>query len=108
MKKINSKQKGNEGERELASLLREHGFSARRGQQFAGSSESPDVIHDIPKIHIECKRVEKLNIANAMAQATRDARDGDVPTVFHRKNRQDWLVTLTAHDFLMMMKTHES
>lgn len=51
----------------------------------AGTSGEADVV-GIPGVHIECKRVEKLNIYTAMAQAVRDARPGEIPTVFHRKN----------------------
>ena len=35
---MNSRNKGKRGEREFAALLREHGFDARRGQQFAGGA----------------------------------------------------------------------
>ena len=37
---MNSRRKGKVGEREFAALLREHGFDARRGQQFSGSPDS--------------------------------------------------------------------
>lgn len=96
---INSRQKGAQGEREFAAFLKEHGFDARRGQQFSGSTGSPDVVHSIPWLHVEVKRVEQLNIHNAMSQAQRDCGP-KVPAVFHRKNRHDWLVTMTATDFL--------
>ena len=38
--------KGKVGEREFAELLRAHGFDARRGQQFAGGADSPDVVSE--------------------------------------------------------------
>ena len=57
---INSRAKGARGEREFAAFMREHGYEAHRGQQFAGSADSPDVVHSIPGIHIEVKRVEAL------------------------------------------------
>ena len=56
----NSRQKGARGERELAAVLREHGFECRRGQQFCGANGDADVV-GLPGIHIECKRVESLN-----------------------------------------------
>jgi Holliday junction resolvase len=102
--KINSRTKGAVGERELAKLLIEHGFEAKRGQQHAGSPDSPDVKHNIPGIHIEVKRVEKLNIYNAMEQSIRDAGSKLTPTVFHRKNRKPWLVTMLAKDWLKEKK----
>ena len=101
--KINSRQKGAAGERELANILKEYGYDARRGQQFCGKNGDADVI-GIPGIHIECKRVEKLNLENAMNQSINDAREGEIPTVFHRKNRMEWLVTLRMKDFIELIK----
>lgn len=100
---INSRNKGAVGERELANWLNEQGFKAKRGQQHAGSPDSPDVIHNLPNIHIEVKRVEKLNIDNALAQAIKDCGD-KTPTVWHRKNRKEWKVTMLAKDFIRMFK----
>jgi Holliday junction resolvase len=102
MSKINSKAKGARGEREFSSFLRERGYSeARRGQQYSGI-EGEDVI-GLPGFHIECKRVEKLNIHDAMNQSIRDAAEGQVSIVAHRKNRTEWLVTLRAEDFLKLI-----
>ena len=99
---INSKNKGRVGEREFAKFLRAHGFSeAKRGQQYSGI-EGEDVI-GLPNIHIECKRVERLNIHEAMNQSIRDA-DSQIPIVAHRKNRTPWLVTMRADDFLELVK----
>ena len=81
----NSRQKGARGERELAAVLREHGFECRRGQQYSGANGDADVV-GLPGIHIECKRVESLNIHKAIEQAKSDARENELPAVFHRKN----------------------
>jgi hypothetical protein len=54
----------------------------------------------LPGIHIECKRVEKLNLYDAMSQAISDARADEIPAVFHRKNRCEWLVTMKLEDFM--------
>lgn len=62
---INSRQKGARGERELSSKLKENGFDTRRGQQYCGSNGDADVV-GLPGIHIECKRVEKLNLYDAI------------------------------------------
>lgn len=90
---MNSRQKGKRGERELARKLNELGFETRRSVQYCGANGDADVI-GIPGIHIECKRVENLNIHKAMAQAIADAREGETPVVFHRKNGGEWLVTM--------------
>ena len=97
----NSRRKGAEGERELAGKLREYGYDSRRGQQYCGANGDADVV-GLPGIHIECKRVEKLNLYDAMAQSVNDAKGGEVPAVFHRKNRCEWLVTLRFDDFMRM------
>ena len=97
----NSRAKGARGERELANLLKEYGYECRRGQQFCGANGDADVV-GLPHIHIECKRVEKLNIEKAMAQSSRDARDGEMPVVMHRKDRHPWLVTMAMGDFMEM------
>lgn len=97
---INSKAKGRRGEQELAHILQEYGFDAHRGRQYKGSPDSPDVT-GIDGVHIEVKRVEKLNIEKAMAQSIRDAGE-DMPIVAHRKNGEKWLVTLSLKDFLRL------
>lgn len=100
----NSIQKGKDGERELSHKLQEYGFvECRRGQQFCGSNGDADVV-GLPGIHIECKRVEKLNIDTALEQAISDAREGEIPAVFHRRNRKPWKVTLTLDDFIRLYK----
>lgn len=101
---INSREKGKKGENELAQILRAYGFEARRGQQFSGANGDPDIITNMPNIHIECKRVEKLNIYGAMAQSINDARIGETPVVMHRKNREEWLVSMRLGDFIKLYK----
>jgi Holliday junction resolvase len=104
-KKINSRQKGAVGEREFAELLRFHGWDARRGQQFSGGSESPDVVcQPLKDFHFEVKRVEAGNLYKWMAQAKRDAMEGGkVPVVMHRRNREDWMAILPAGLFLELL-----
>ena len=96
---MNSRQKGAAGERELAKKLREYGYECRRGQQYCGTNGDADVI-GLEGIHIECKRVERLNIDDAMLQAIRDRREGEYPAVFHRKNNHEWLVTMRLNDWI--------
>lgn len=102
---INSKRKGAVGEVELAHKLKEYGYDARRSVQYNGKDGQADVL-GLPHIHIECKRVEKLNIYDAIAQAKRDAKNGDKPTVFHRKNRCNWLVTMELDVFMELYKQY--
>lgn len=101
----NSKAKGAKGERELASKLREYGYDCRRGQQYCGANGDADVV-GLPNIHIECKRVEHLNLYDAISQAKADAKEGEVPTVFHRKDRCEWLVTMTLNEWIKLYKNN--
>lgn len=104
---MNSRQKGAAGERELAKALRFYGFETRRGQQYCGANGDADVV-GLPRVHIECKRVERLNLYDAMAQSKSDAKQGEMPVVMHRKNHCDWLVTLSLEDFMKIYKESES
>lgn len=102
---INSRQKGARGEREWRDQLRNEGFDARRGQQFSGGSESPDVIcESLPGIHWEVKRVERGNPYDWMMQANRDAGDSKMPVVAHKRNGKDWLCVLRAEDFFQLIR----
>ena len=103
---MNSRNKGKRGELEAAHLLQEHGYDARRGQQFSGANGDADVV-GLPGIHIEVKRVEKLNIENAVDQSRNDARPGEIPIVLHRKNRQPWLVTMAFVDWRELYQAWE-
>ena len=97
-----SRRKGADGERELANLLKTYGFDTRRGQQYHGGGDSPDVV-GLPGVHIECKRVEHLNVEVAMAQSRRDAEGTDeIPVVMHRRNRERWKVTMDLDEFMNM------
>ena len=102
---INSRQKGAAGECEFAKLLQFHGWDARRGQQFSGGSDSPDVVcQPLKDFHFEIKRVEAGNLYKWMEQAKRDAMEGGkVPVVMHRRNRQDWIAILPAGLFLELL-----
>lgn len=101
-----SKNKGKVGEREVAALLRQFGFGARRGQQFAGGGDSPDVVHDMDGFHIEVKRTEQFGLWAALDQANRDKKKHEAPVIFHRKNNREWVVVLTAADFLALCRDY--
>lgn len=100
-----SQRKGADGERELAAILQAHGYDCTRGGSLS-FGEVPDLT-GLPGIHCEVKRSETLRLPEWMAQAERDAkRFGDgAPAVFHRKNRQPWLVTMRLEDWLAIYVT---
>lgn len=96
--------KGKRGERELAQLLREHGYDdAHRGVQYQGGPQSPDVV-GMPGVHLEVKRTERPRIYDYMGQAIRDAGDGEIPVVAHRQNGKRWLAILPFEDFVEMRR----
>ncbi|MBQ2649423.1 MAG: hypothetical protein IJF82_19050 [Achromobacter sp.] len=64
----------------MAKILREHGYDTRRGQQYSGANGDADVV-GLPGIHIECKRVQALNLTKAMEQAERDAQGGSATLI---------------------------
>jgi hypothetical protein len=69
-----SRRKGAAGEREAAAKLNEvMGTRFHRGRQYHGGPESPDLAGDLPGLHVEVKRCERLNLYPALAQARRDA-----------------------------------
>ena len=82
--------------------MQSYGYAVRRGGSLTFGAV-PDLV-GLPGVHIECKRVERLDLSAAIAQAARDAerfRDG-LPAVFHRRNREGWLVTLRLDDFMKL------
>lgn len=102
-----SQRKGADGERELAGVLREYGYTIQRGGSLS-FGEVPDLT-GLPGIHIEVKRVERLNVPAAMAQAARDAaRFGGIPAVFHRRSREPWLVTMRLVDWIPLYKRQKA
>lgn len=102
-----SREKGKRGERELAKILRQYGYACRRGVQYAGGPDSPDVT-GLPGIHIECKRTERFSLYDALAQAKKETGKKELPAVFHRKNESPWVVVMDLDDWLMLYREWEA
>lgn len=103
----NSRRKGKVGEQEFATLLKTHGFEARRGCQFKGGQGSPDVICDgLGAYHFEVKRVEAGNLFTWMKQAERDAGT-NIPVVAHRRNGEQWVAVMRMEDFLLFVAAQQ-
>lgn len=110
MGKINSKQKGKSGELEFAHECQKHGFEdVHRTAQTNGKLEhSLADCEGLDGIHIEVKRVERLNIDEAMEQSIRDLKtkkEKRIPVVFHRKNRKPWKATMLFEDWVELYKS---
>ena len=95
---MNSRSKGKRGELEASKeWVRVMGGTARRGQQFSGGDESPDVVSSHETLHLEVKRCEAGNPYRWIDQAVRDAGD-KCPVVLHRRNGEPWLLMVRLDD----------
>lgn len=103
---VNSRNKGTLYERHVAGLFKSEGYEARRGQQYCGANGDADVI-GVKGIHIECKAVERLNLYDAIAQAKKDAKNGDLPVVVHKKNYCKDLVTMEFSEWIKLYREYE-
>ena len=100
---MNSRDKGKRGERMWRDQLREAGYNARRGQQYAGGTDSPDVIcEELSGLHQEVKFGNSIQLPAAIRQATADA-NGKPWVVAHKRNREPWLVTMDAALFFALL-----
>ena len=100
-----SRDKGQRGERMLRDIFNFHGYDTRRGDCFRHEQD----VEGLPGIHVECKFKETLNLREAMEQAIAESekKDGGLPTVFHKKSRQPWLVTMRIDDWMKIYKAWE-
>lgn len=64
---------------------------------------SPLALHFFP-FAIEVKNVEKLNVREGYTQAISHQRPGEIPILFHTRNRDKMLVTVAAEDFLLLAR----
>lgn len=101
----NGRAKGKRGELEFAHLLEGLGCEARRGVQYSGGADSPDVVcPSIPSVHFEVKRTEKFYLYKALEQAMNDAGDKKLPIVVHRQNGQQWVAVMNVTDLMTLLK----
>ena len=93
-----SRRKGVLGERQAAAEIRRlFGVEARRGRQYHGCDEAPDIRTAIPGVHFEVKRVEALKLYPSLAKAVEDAGE-NMPVVLHRSNKQPWVAIVRLDD----------
>lgn len=101
-----SQRKGRAAELELSRIFQAHGYGTEPGRALNYGRE-PD-ISGLPGVHIECKRAETLRLTEWLTQARRDAgRFGGLPAVFHRRNREDWRVTMELPDWLELYRSYQ-
>lgn len=91
--------------------FKEEGFDCHRTAQFKGNTGMADDVEGIDYIHVEVKFNEHLNLENAMDQAKRDSAASKreaFPTVFHKKNRRELLVTMRFDDWIKLYREYYS
>jgi len=93
-----SQRKGATGEREVAGLLSQmFGVEVQRGASpYLPGWRAPDVF-GLAGVHIECKRVQRLDLCAALRQARRYS-DGKVGLVLHHRNRETWVASVLLAD----------
>jgi len=98
---IATKKKGATYERYVAHRMAEVWPDAKRGFQFRGGDEAPDVTGT--PYHIEAKHRRNVSIQAAMQQAIADT-NGQPPVVISRDNHGEDLVTMRLDDWLTLHK----
>lgn len=95
---MKSRAKGCRGERDAAAAWSAtFGVESRRGQQFAGGTDSPDIVTGHQSVHVEVKRTERGNPYVWLDQAVADAGE-KVPVVLHRRNGREWILIVRLTD----------
>ena len=97
------------GIKALRPVSREQGYDCRRTAQYCGNTGDAADVTGLPGIHVEVKRVvERLNVSEAMGQAIRDARPGEIPIVAHRRNHEPWLATMRLEEWFELYREWEA
>ena len=99
----NSKEKGKRGEREVARILRDHGYDSHRTAQYCGNTGDAADVVGIPGFHIEVKRCETTKIWDWIHQAENDHKADTVPLVVFRRSHEQWQVALSLEAFLELL-----
>lgn len=108
MGKINSKKKGSRSELEVAHILQDNGYDARRTAQYCGNTGDASDVVGLDGFHIEVKHQETLQLDKWWEQTTHDAKEsGTIPLLVFRKNRQKWRVCLDFETFLQILRSKE-
>ena len=108
---MNSKAKGKRGELYVVNKFKDYGYKCNRTAQYKGNTGRADDIEGIDYIHAEVKFVENLNISKAMRQAVGDSAASEreaMPTVFHKKSREELLVTMRFTDWIKLYSEYYS
>ena len=106
-----SRAKGVAGEREVAQVYAEHGWTVRglegEGDHLAikrrDAADEDAYWYEPVTIFSEVKRQERLQLWAWLAQAQSEAPSGTVPVVSFRRNRGQWYACLPLRDLLRLV-----
>jgi hypothetical protein len=88
----------------LAAELTRAGFLARRGVQYQGSSDSPDIIcPELAHWHWEAKFTEKCRLCDWLNQVETD-RNGKPYIIAWRRRRGPWIALLGLSALLELIR----
>ena len=103
----NARRKGAAGELEAAKALNAvlpHA-KARRAQQYCGHHTAADLVCEgLPGIMVEVKRRQSMNIHKVMSESVQHCTDGVLPMILHRKDNEQWLLTIRLEDLPLALK----
>lgn len=105
------KNKGATFERTVSGLFRDYGYDASRTAQHCGKTGQAADVKGVPGLSIECKAQEKMHLYDWMDQAVRDSAaqgEGNLPTVIHKQNYKDVLVTMRFGDWIQLYREWEA
>jgi len=94
---MNSRAKGSTAEREIVSILREHGYDVERSPLSGALSWKGDVIG--MDYCIEVKRCERWALPAWIEQTKREAQ-GKRWLLMFRRSRQEWFVVMPLEQWL--------
>jgi len=110
-----SRKKGQRGMNEACSAWLAEGYPFIVNPQYRGGKGQPDIIPDKTRMkywdardldefaHCEVKRQERVSIEDWLQQASRDSMYR-MPYVMHRRNHEEWKVTMWFKDFAGLIR----
>lgn len=106
----NSRRKGASGELEAAHALNAvlpHA-QARRAQQYCGHETAADLVCEgLDGVMIEVKRRQSMNVHKVMKESQAHCTEGMLPMILHRKDNEEWLLTIRLEDLPLALKKLE-
>jgi hypothetical protein len=100
---INSRKKGHAYELDIRDLFKDLGFTdavSSRSESKNRDDQGVDLCYTAP-FNVQAKAVEKLSSIHDIL--ARMPRDGNINTVFHKRNRKGTIVCMELNDFVNLI-----